>query len=160
MLGRFSFSTCRSAPTFTASLMFPLLLFQLSQHMKLKLQFTASVSNPPPDARPLSRKNSPSSPAVRDLLDRHQASLGRSQSFSHQQPSRSHIMRTGSAMERRAITPPVGSPVGRPLYLPPQDKTLLSVDKIAKRECSITGPEHFLKVLSCLLLRKFCAGCY
>lgn len=24
--------------------------------MKLKLQFTASVSNPPPDARPLSRK--------------------------------------------------------------------------------------------------------
>lgn len=83
--------------------------------MKLKLQFTASVSNPPPDARPLSReglfyrgllcrsdrvnvslcsgKNSPSSPAVRDLLDRHQASLGRSQSFSHQQPSRSHIMR-------------------------------------------------------------------
>lgn len=31
---------------------------QLSQHMKLKLQFTASVSNPPPDARPLSRKHS------------------------------------------------------------------------------------------------------
>lgn len=26
--------------------------------MKLKLQFTASVSNPPPDARPLSRKHS------------------------------------------------------------------------------------------------------
>ena len=41
----------------------------------------------------LAGKNSPSSPAVRDLLDRHQASLGRSQSFSHQQPSRSHIMR-------------------------------------------------------------------
>lgn len=125
-------------------------------------------------------KNSPSSPAVRDLLDRHQASLGRSQSFSHQQPSRSHIMRyvmqtppwfrlpvycifqfkvliqkiftyklgsridintflirTGSAMERRAITPPVGSPVGRPLYLPPQDKSLLSLDKIAKRECKV-----------------------
>ncbi|AWO99589.1 Hypothetical protein SMAX5B_012233 [Scophthalmus maximus] len=110
---------------------------RLSQHMKLKLQFTASVSNPPPDARPLSRKNSPSSPAMRDLLDRHQASLGRSQSFSHQQPSRSHIMRTGSAMERRAITPPVGSPVGRPLYLPPQDKSLLSLDKIAKRECKV-----------------------
>ncbi|KAL3043124.1 hypothetical protein OYC64_020943 [Pagothenia borchgrevinki] len=44
-------------------------------------------------------------------------------------------MRTGSAMERRAITPPVGSPVGRPLYL--QDKSLLSVDKIAKRECKV-----------------------
>lgn len=25
--------------------------------MKLKLQFTASVSNPPPDARPLSREH-------------------------------------------------------------------------------------------------------
>ena len=44
---------------------------------------------------PAPGKNSPSSPAVRDLLDRHQASLGRSQSFSHQQPSRSHIMRYG-----------------------------------------------------------------
>nr|XP_061801273.1 trafficking protein particle complex subunit 14-like [Nerophis lumbriciformis] len=131
---------CRKGSTLTFSVAFQILrpgLYELSQHMKLKLQFTASVSNPPPDARPLSRKNSPSSPAVRDLLDRHQASLGRSQSFSHQQPSRSHIMRTGSAMERRAITPPVGSPVGRPLYLPPQDKSLLSLDKIAKRECKV-----------------------
>ncbi|KAM9333501.1 trafficking protein particle complex subunit 14-like [Pholidichthys leucotaenia] len=131
---------CRKGSTLSFSVNFQILkpgLYELSQHMKLKLQFTASVSNPPPDARPLSRKNSPSSPAVRDLLDRHQASLGRSQSFSHQQPSRSHIMRTGSAMERRAITPPVGSPVGRPLYLPPQDKTLLSLDKIAKRECKV-----------------------
>ncbi|MED6264271.1 Trafficking protein particle complex subunit 14 [Characodon lateralis] len=131
---------CRKGSTLSFSVSFQILkpgLYELSQHMKLKLQFTASVSNPPPDARPLSRKNSPSSPAVRDLLDRHQACLGRSQSFSHQQPSRSHIMRTGSAMERRAITPPVGSPVGRPLYLPPQDKTLLSVDKIAKRECKV-----------------------
>uniref|UniRef100_A0A8C8VJ12 Microtubule associated protein 11 n=1 Tax=Pelusios castaneus TaxID=367368 RepID=A0A8C8VJ12_9SAUR len=68
-------------------------LFELSQHMKLKLQFTASVSNPPPDARPISRKSSPSSPAVRDLVERHQTGLGRSQSFSHQQPSRSHLMR-------------------------------------------------------------------
>ncbi|XP_077402727.1 trafficking protein particle complex subunit 14-like [Vanacampus margaritifer] len=131
---------CRKGTTLTFSVAFQILrpgLYELSQHMKLKLQFTASLSNPPPDARPLSRKNSPSSPAMRDLLDRHQASLGRSQSFSHQQPSRSHIMRTGSAMERRAITPPVGSPVGRPLYLPPQDKSLLSLDKIAKRECKV-----------------------
>lgn len=66
---------------------------QLSQHMKLKLQFTASVSHPPPEARPVSRKSSPSSPAVRDLVERHQAGLGRSQSFSHQQPSRTHLMR-------------------------------------------------------------------
>lgn len=49
----------------------------------------------------------------------------------------SMCFRTGSAMERRAITPPVGSPVGRPLYLPPQDKSLLSLDKIAKRECKV-----------------------
>ncbi|KAG7263816.1 hypothetical protein CRUP_037303 [Coryphaenoides rupestris] len=131
---------CRKGSTLSFTVAFQILkpgLYELSQHMKLKLQFTASVTNPPPDARPLSRKNSPSSPAVRDLLDRHQASLGRSQSFSHQQPSRSHIMRTGSAMERRAITPPVGSPVGRPLYLPPPDKAVLSLDKIAKRECKV-----------------------
>ncbi|XP_063157849.1 trafficking protein particle complex subunit 14 isoform X1 [Candoia aspera] len=111
-------------------------LFELSQHMKLKLQFTASVSNPPPEARPVSRKSSPGSPAVRELVGRHQASLGRSQSFSHQQPARGHLLRSGSVMERRAITPPVGSPVGRPLYLPP-DKAALSLDKIAKRECKV-----------------------
>ncbi|KAJ3588987.1 hypothetical protein NHX12_009837 [Muraenolepis orangiensis] len=131
---------CRKGSTLSFTVGFQILkpgLYELSQHMKLKLQFTASVTNPPPDARPLSRKNSPSSPAMRDILDRHQASLGRSQSFSHQQPSRSHIMRTGSAMERRAITPPVGSPVGRPLYLPPPDKAVLSLDKIAKRECKV-----------------------
>ncbi|XP_064593472.1 trafficking protein particle complex subunit 14 isoform X4 [Zonotrichia leucophrys gambelii] len=108
-------------------------LFELSQHMKLKLQFTASVSSAPPEARPLSRKSSPSSPAVRELV----AGLGRSQSFSHQQPARSHLMRSGSVMERRAITPPVGSPVGRPLYLPAGDKAVLALDKIAKRECKV-----------------------
>lgn len=132
---------CRKGSTLSFTVAFQILragLFELSQHMKLKLQFTASVSNPPSDARPLSlslsRKNSPSSPAVRELLERQ--SLGRSQSFSHQQPSRSHFMRTGSVMERRAITPPVGSPVGRPLYLPPE-RPLLSLDKIAKRECKV-----------------------
>ena len=51
-------------------------------------------------------KNSPSSPAVRDLLDRHQASLGRSQSFSHQQPSRSHIMRYGVLAGGISMPPP------------------------------------------------------
>ncbi|RLV62055.1 hypothetical protein DV515_00019728 [Chloebia gouldiae] len=69
--------------------------------MKLKLQFTASVSGAPAEARPLSRRSSPGSPAVRELV----AGLGRSQSFSHQQPARSHLMRSGSVMERRAITP-------------------------------------------------------
>ncbi|XP_024601187.1 uncharacterized protein C7orf43 homolog isoform X1 [Neophocaena asiaeorientalis asiaeorientalis] len=136
-LNNLGFSRKGSALTFSVA--FQALrtgLFELSQHMKLKLQFTASVSHPPPEARPLSRKSSPSSPAVRDLVERHQASLGRSQSFSHQQPSRSHLMRSGSVMERRAITPPVASPVSRPLYLPP-DKAVLSLDKIAKRECKV-----------------------
>uniref|UniRef100_UPI003AAB6A0B trafficking protein particle complex subunit 14-like n=1 Tax=Centroberyx gerrardi TaxID=166262 RepID=UPI003AAB6A0B len=131
---------CRKGSTLSFTVTFQILrtgLFELSQHMKLKLQFTACVSNPAAEPRPLSlsRRNSPSSsPAVRELLDRQ--SLGRSQSFSHQQPSRSHLMRTGSVMERRAITPPVGSPVGRPLYLPPE-RPLLSLDKIAKRECKV-----------------------
>ncbi|XP_059831141.1 trafficking protein particle complex subunit 14 [Hypanus sabinus] len=131
---------CKKGSTVTYSVAFQALragLFELSQHMKLKLQFTASVASQPPEARPVSRKSSPGSPAMRDLMERHQASLGRSQSFSHQQPSRSgHLMRTGSVMERRAITPPVGSPIGRPLYLP-SEKTVLSVDKIAKRECKV-----------------------
>lgn len=83
--------------------------------MKLKLQFTASVSHPPPEARPLSRKSSPSSPAVRDLVERHQASLGRSQSFSHQQPSRSHLMRYGSVggVPRASGEAGVGAGAGR-----------------------------------------------
>ncbi|KAM3842688.1 trafficking protein particle complex subunit 14-like [Diretmus argenteus] len=131
---------CRKGSTVSFTVTFQILrtgLFELSQHMKLKLQFTASVSTSSWESRglSLSRRNSPSSsPAVRDLL-------GRSQSFSHQQPSRSHLMRAGSVTERRAITPPVGSPVGRPLYLPP-DPPLLSLDKIAKRECKILVLEH------------------
>ncbi|CAL8276668.1 unnamed protein product [Arctogadus glacialis] len=105
---------CRRGSTLSFTVAFQILkpgLYELSQHMKLKLQFTASVTNPPPDARPLSRKNSPSSPAVRDLLDRHQASLGRSQSFSHQQPSRSHIMRVQTlcrALNLSEFRPSVG----------------------------------------------------
>uniref|UniRef100_A0A8C8IH33 Microtubule associated protein 11 n=1 Tax=Oncorhynchus tshawytscha TaxID=74940 RepID=A0A8C8IH33_ONCTS len=147
---------CRKGSTLSFTVAFQILkagLFELSQHMKLKLQFTASCSNPPAEARPmslsLSRHNSPSSPAVRDLLDRQ--SLGRSQSFSHQQPSRSHLMRTGSVMERRAITPPVGSPVGRPLYLPPE-RPVLSLDKIAKRECKVLAVQCFVYIvlLQCL----------
>ncbi|KAM7377719.1 hypothetical protein PAMA_014159 [Pampus argenteus] len=129
---------CRKGSTLSFSIAFQILrtgLFELSQHMKLKLQFTASVSTPP--AEPRSRKrNSPSSssPAVRELLEGH--SLGRSHSFSHQQPSSSHHVRSGSVMERRAITPPVGSPVVRALHLPPA-QALISLDKIAKRECKV-----------------------
>ncbi|KAM9335642.1 trafficking protein particle complex subunit 14 [Symphorus nematophorus] len=126
---------CRKGSTLSFTVAFQILksgLFELSQHMKLKLQFTASVSTPHVEPRsPL--KNSPS-PSSRELLERH--SLGRSQSFSHQHPSRSHHVRSASVMECRAITPPVGSPVGRALHLPP-DHALISLDKIAKRECKV-----------------------
>uniref|UniRef100_A0A8C6XB69 Microtubule-associated protein 11 n=1 Tax=Naja naja TaxID=35670 RepID=A0A8C6XB69_NAJNA len=124
----------------------------LSQHMKLKLQFTASVSNLPPEVRPVSHKSSPGSPAVRELVGHHQASLGRSHSFSHQQPTRGHRLRSGSVMERRAITPPVGSPVGRPLYLPP-DKAALSLDKIAKWECKV------LQGMPCMKAQRGSSSC-
>ncbi|KAM4038069.1 trafficking protein particle complex subunit 14 [Anomaloglossus baeobatrachus] len=135
-----SLGFCRKGSSVTIGVTFMALkagLFELSQHMKLKLQFTASVSQAPPDARPVSRRSSPSSPALRDL-ERQQlgGALGRSQSFSHQQPPRGQLIRTGSVMERRAITPPVGSPLGRPLYLPPE-RAALSLDKIAKRQCKV-----------------------
>ncbi|KAM8973140.1 trafficking protein particle complex subunit 14 isoform 1-T1 [Pelodytes ibericus] len=135
-----SLGFCRKGSSVTIGVTFMALragLFELSQHMKLKLQFTASVSQAPPDARPVSRRSSPSSPALRDLERQQQGgALGRSQSFSHQQPPRGQLIRTGSVMERRAITPPVGSPLGRPLYLPPE-RAALSLDKIAKRQCKV-----------------------
>ncbi|KAG8431563.1 hypothetical protein GDO86_018163 [Hymenochirus boettgeri] len=135
-----SLGFCRKGSSVTIGVTFMALragLFELSQHMKLKLQFTASVSQAPPDARPVSRRSSPSSPALRDLERQQQSGvLGRSQSFSHQQPTRGQLIRTGSVMERRAITPPVGSPLGRPLYLPPE-RAALSLDKIAKRQCKV-----------------------
>ncbi|XP_032870582.1 trafficking protein particle complex subunit 14 [Amblyraja radiata] len=132
---------CRKGTALTYSVAFQGLragLFELSQHMKLKLQFTARVGGGGGEVRPVSRKSSPGSPAVRELMERQQGGgLGRSQSFSHQQPSRAaHLMRTGSVMERRAVTPPVSSPLGRPLYLP-AERSALSVDKIAKRECKV-----------------------
>ncbi|XP_075943213.1 trafficking protein particle complex subunit 14 isoform X1 [Anarhichas minor] len=132
---------CRKGSTLSFTVAFQILrtgLFELSQHMKLKLQFTTSVSTPPVD--PLSpMRNSPSSssssgPAARELLDRH--GLGRSQSFSHQQPSRSNHVRSGSVMVHRAATPPVGPRIGRGLP-PPPDHALISLDKIAKRECKV-----------------------
>ncbi|KAM6108057.1 LOW QUALITY PROTEIN: trafficking protein particle complex subunit 14-like, partial [Pterocles gutturalis] len=81
---------------------------QLSQHMKLKLQFAEAAG---------------------ELVERHQAGPGQSQSFSHQHPARGRLMRSGSAAERRTITLPV-----RPLYLPPE-RMALALDKTVKREC-------------------------
>ncbi|TDG99926.1 hypothetical protein EPR50_G00199510 [Perca flavescens] len=125
---------CRKGSTLSFTVAFQILrtgLFELSQHMKLKLQFTASVSTPPVEVGSPPR-NCPSS--VRELLDRQ--SLGRSQSFSHQPQPRAHHVRSGSAMEHRSITPPAGSPAGRGRYLPPSH-SLISLDKIAKRECKV-----------------------
>ncbi|KAA8582782.1 hypothetical protein FQN60_006453 [Etheostoma spectabile] len=125
---------CMKGSTLSFTVAFQILrtgLFELSQHMKLKLQFTASVSTPTVEVgSPL--RNSPSS--VRELLDRQ--SLGRSQSFSHQPQPRAHHVRSGSAMAHRSITPPAGSPAGRGQH-PPPSQSLISLDKIAKRECKV-----------------------
>ncbi|KAM9836546.1 trafficking protein particle complex subunit 14 [Aulostomus maculatus] len=138
---------CRKGSTISFTVAFQVLrtgLFELSQHMKMKLQFSASVSTPPVEPQsPL--KSSPSlllspssssspSPAVRELLERH--GVGRSQSFSHQQLSRTHHVRSGSVMECRANNPPVASPLGRTPHLPPEPN-LISLDKIAKRQCEV-----------------------
>ncbi|XP_076000160.1 trafficking protein particle complex subunit 14 [Genypterus blacodes] len=101
---------CRKGSTLYFTVAFQILqtgLFELSQHMKLKLKFTASMSGPPSSL------------------------LNQSQSFSQRQPYRSPIIRTGSVME-----PLVGSPMGRPLSLT-SDQPLLSLDKIAKRRCEV-----------------------
>ncbi|KAL6118846.1 trappc14 [Pungitius sinensis] len=132
---------CRKGSTLSFVVAFQILqagLFELSQHMKLKLQFTALVSTPPTE--PLSqRRPSPSSPlssglATRELLEKHGPS--RSQSFSHQPASRSNHVRSGSVMVHRAAAPPVGPLIGRVLP-PPPDHALISMDKIAKRECKV-----------------------
>ncbi|XP_034413112.1 microtubule-associated protein 11 isoform X3 [Cyclopterus lumpus] len=130
---------CRKGATLSFTVAFQILrtgLFELSQHMKLKLQFTASVSTHPVEPwSPLSSSSSSSSgPAARELLERHNA--GRSQSFSLQQPSRSNHVRTGSMMVRRAATPTVGPAIGRPLP-PTPNHALISLGKIAKRECKV-----------------------
>ncbi|XP_045921247.1 trafficking protein particle complex subunit 14 [Micropterus dolomieu] len=129
---------CRKGSTLSFTVAFQILrigLFELSQHMKLKLQFIASVSTPPVEPRsPLRTSSMSSSPAVSKLLDVHR--LSRSQSFSYPHLSRSHQVRSGSVVDCGAITPPVGSPTGRALYLPP-DHSIISMDKIAKRECKV-----------------------
>ncbi|KAF3836690.1 hypothetical protein F7725_004154, partial [Dissostichus mawsoni] len=96
---------CRKGSTLSFTVAFQILrtgLFELSQHMKLKLQFTASVSTP-----------------RWSLALPHHPARG-----------------SGSVMERRTITPPVGPPMGRGLYRPPENG-LISLDKIAKRECKV-----------------------
>ncbi|KAM9827891.1 trafficking protein particle complex subunit 14 [Neosynchiropus ocellatus] len=132
---------CRKGSSISFTVAFQILqsgLFELSQRMKLKLQFSACVSPPPPPS-PQGNSSSPSSasspsPAARELMEKQ--AVGRSHSFSHQMPSRSHHVRSGSMMDRLAIAPPVVSPVTRGLFLPP-DNPVLPLDKIAKRECQV-----------------------
>ncbi|XP_030578933.1 microtubule-associated protein 11-like isoform X1 [Archocentrus centrarchus] len=112
---------CKKGSTLSFTVAFQILktgLFELSQHMKLNLQFTAPVPTHPVE---------PQSP-LKNTCEGH--SLTQCQSFSHYQPSRS-----GAAMEFRAITSPAGS-VGRAPCLYP-DHSLISLEKIAKRECKV-----------------------
>ncbi|KAM6106818.1 LOW QUALITY PROTEIN: trafficking protein particle complex subunit 14-like [Pterocles gutturalis] len=108
---------------------------QLSQHVKLKLQFAEARAR-------CGRCHGGADPAVRELVERHQAGLGRSQS-SHQQPARGHLMRWGGDSGERPFVPtgqaapPSTAPSPcrwHPLYLPP-DRMALALDKIANRVC-------------------------
>lgn len=122
---------CRKGTTLSFTVSFQILqtgLFELSQNMKLKLQFRASVSTPP--------VSSPSSPgsAVREPAQRH--SLACSQSFSDQQPSRSPHTRSGSVIERQTTAPSAGDPVGRG-RCQLSDHTFIPLGKIAKRQCKV-----------------------
>ncbi|CAB1426148.1 unnamed protein product [Pleuronectes platessa] len=132
---------CSKGSTLSFTVAFQILrtgLFELSQHMKLKLQLTATVSTPPPRS-PLKKSPLSSSLVAGELLETR--TLGRSQSFSHQQSARSNHIRTGSVMEHRAITPLMGPSMGRATQLPP-DHTLISLDKVAKRKCKVLVLEH------------------
>ncbi|XP_054608492.1 trafficking protein particle complex subunit 14-like isoform X2 [Dunckerocampus dactyliophorus] len=69
-------------------------------------------------------------------------SLGRSVSFSHQQPSVTHHVRTGSMMEyppsSSSSSTPICSPqLVRGLYVSPPEHSLISLDKVVKRECQV-----------------------
>lgn len=122
---------CRKGSTLSFTVAFQIVktgLFEMSQHMKLKLQFTASVSSPPLELQSSPRSSPLSSCPV-------QYGLSRSQSFSHQQPSRSRYFSSGETTECQAMTPPVGS-VCRALFLS-NDHTLIPLEKIAKRQCKV-----------------------
>uniref|UniRef100_A0A3B5AF29 Microtubule associated protein 11 n=1 Tax=Stegastes partitus TaxID=144197 RepID=A0A3B5AF29_9TELE len=124
---------CRKGSTLSFTVAFQIVrtgLFELSQHMKLKLQFTASVST-----SPMELQSSPRSSPLSFSPVRH--GLSRSQSFSHQQPSRPRYFRyDGSVwMECQAMTP-LGGSVHRALFLS-NDPTLIPLEKIAKRQCKV-----------------------
>ncbi|CAI5677405.1 unnamed protein product [Oreochromis niloticus] len=92
-------------------------IFELSQHMKLNLQFTASVPAPPTE---------PQSP-LKNTFGGH---LSRLKSFPHHQPFRS-----GAMAELQTTTSPAGT-VNRAPHLSP-DPSFVSLVKIAKRECKV-----------------------
>ncbi|XP_075889987.1 trafficking protein particle complex subunit 14-like [Nelusetta ayraudi] len=124
---------CRKGSTISFTVAFQILragLFELNQHMKLKLQFTASMSPHSP------QKSSQLSSDAPFREQQEKQSLGRSKSFSHQNSTKSHHIRSGSAMAWSAILPAVESPKGSPLHLPPAHTTI-PLEKIAKRECKV-----------------------
>ncbi|XP_056432155.1 trafficking protein particle complex subunit 14-like [Gadus chalcogrammus] len=134
---------CRKGSIVSFSVGFQILqegLFELSQNMKLKLQFSAldAVCSPSKEGRgpggpaalgaPGARGGSPSSPRhVRELLER------RSQSFSHEQPPRTPF--TSAAPSPPRWAPPRTAPP--PLPAPRRPPVLPGLDKIAKRECKV-----------------------
>uniref|UniRef100_A0A3P8SSN1 Trafficking protein particle complex subunit 14 n=1 Tax=Amphiprion percula TaxID=161767 RepID=A0A3P8SSN1_AMPPE len=122
---------CRKGSTLSFTVAFQIVrtgLFEMSQHMKLKLQFTASVSTSLMELKSSPRSSPLSSSPV-------QHDLSQSQSFSHQHPSRSHYFRSDEAMECQAMTPLIGS-VGRALFSS-SDHSLIPLAKIAKRQCKV-----------------------
>ncbi|XP_051799604.1 trafficking protein particle complex subunit 14 isoform X2 [Acanthochromis polyacanthus] len=135
---------CRKGSTLSFTVAFQIVrtgLFEMSQHMKLKLQFTASVSTSPMELKS-SPKSSPlsSSPVQHDL--------SQSQNVSHQHPSRPRYFssRSDGAMECQAMPPLKGS-VGRVLFSS-NDHSLIPLAKIAKRQCKVLVLEPNLEAHS------------
>nr|XP_057922801.1 trafficking protein particle complex subunit 14 isoform X2 [Doryrhamphus excisus] len=122
---------CRKGSIVSFTVAFQILgtgLFELSQHMKMKLQFTA-----PPVYGPASEPRSPQTNSSE------RTSLGQSTSFSHQQPPIMHHVRTGSMMEHppSSSTPLCPPQAVKGLCRPPPEHSLISLDKVVKRGCQV-----------------------
>ncbi|XP_051935059.1 trafficking protein particle complex subunit 14 isoform X2 [Hippocampus zosterae] len=112
---------CRKGSSMSFTVVFQILgtgLFELSEHMKMKLQFKA-----PPEEHQSPKPCTPPS----------SGSVARSLSFSHQlPPSKPQHVRTGSMMER---------PFSNFLYMSPE-QSVSSLDQVAKRQCQVFVLEH------------------
>ncbi|XP_029944068.1 trafficking protein particle complex subunit 14 isoform X1 [Salarias fasciatus] len=115
---------CRKGSTLSVCVTFQILrqgLYELSRHMKMKLQFTACVSSAamlPRSSRSSRSSPSPlSPPAVTELLEPSHSSF-------QQLTSDSHHFRSGSVMEDGEC-------------VPGPEQTGIPLGKIAKRECKV-----------------------